>query len=161
MKYTEPFTFLALKPDGANAYHAYENIHSYYDGAKAQYARIYEAWQVSSQIKGDGLDVFRQKRVLMKQVVRDIHCLLVFLQVIWKTLKVLTNGALYPHFATLSPLKDKWEAYFEQYRELRNTLEHYDDQVLGTDSKNNSPGFGLSLSAPGWFLHWNSRQSIC
>ena len=44
-------------------------------------------------------------------------------------------------------LNDKWKQYFNQYRDPRNTFEHYDDQVLGLDTKSNSPGWGLSLSA--------------
>lgn len=149
MKYSDAFQFWQLSPDGEKAYQAYEHIHSYYQGVTVQYSRIYDVWTTSSNIKGDQSDpsVFRQKRILMKQVVRDIHCLLVFLQVIWKTLKVLSDGELYPHFESLSALRKKWEPYFEQYRQPRNTLEHYEDQVLGADSKKNGPGWGLSLSA--------------
>ena len=149
MKYSDPFKFWKLSPDGEKAYQAYEHIHSYYQGVTVQYSRIYDAWTASSSIKGDQADpaVFRQKRVLMKHVVRDIHCLLIFLQVIWKTLKVLSNRELYPHFELLSALREKWGPYFEQYREPRNTLEHYEDQVLGADSRKNGPGWGLSLSA--------------
>jgi hypothetical protein len=149
MKYTEPFKFWQLTPDGQNAYEAYEHIHSYYDGVTMQYSRIYDIWTTSSNIKGDQTDpnVFRQKRLLMKQVVRDIHCLLIFLQVIWKTLKVLSDIEMYPHFGSLSVLRAKWKPYFEQYREPRNTLEHYGDQVLGKDPMKKSPGLGLSLSA--------------
>lgn len=62
-------------------------------------------------------------------------------------MKVLSNRELYPHFEPLSALREKWAPYFEQYREPRNTLEHYEDQVLGADSKKNGPGWGLSLSA--------------
>jgi hypothetical protein len=83
----------------------------------------------------------------MKEVVRDIHSLLIFLQVISKTLQTLSNKALYPNFSQLSALNDKWKEYFDQYRDPRNTFEHYDDQVLGLDTKSNSPGWGLSLSA--------------
>ena len=75
------------------------------------------------------------------------HCLLIFLQVISKTLQTLSNKALYPNFSQLSVLNDKWKQYFDQYRDPRNTFEHYDDQVLGRDTKLNSPGWGLSLSA--------------
>jgi hypothetical protein len=87
----------------------------------------------------------------MQQVVRDIHCLLVFLQVIWKTLQVISKPEMYPHFTAVAQLRDKWCEYFEQYRPARNTFEHYEDQVLGRDSRGNSPGWGLSLSATGGF----------
>ncbi len=149
MRYADPFKFWQLSPDGTKAYQAYEHIHSYYQGITVQYSRIYDVWTASSNIKGDQTDpaIFRQKHALMRQVVRDIHCLLIFLQVIWKTLKVLSDRDLYPHFGSLAALRDKWEPYFEQYRQPRNTLEHYEDQVLGADPKKNSPGWGLSLSA--------------
>jgi hypothetical protein len=149
MRYSEPFLFWQLKPDGENAYRAYEHIHSYFEGVTTQYTRIYEIWAASSAIDGkaDPDAAFHQKRKLMKQVVRDIHSLLVFLQVISKTLQTLSNKTLYPNFSQLSALNDSWKPYFYQYRDPRNTLEHYDDQVLGLDTKSNSPGWGLSLSA--------------
>jgi hypothetical protein len=149
MRYSEPFLFWQLKPDGENAYRAYEHIHSYFEGVTTQYARIYEIWTASPAIddKADPDVAFRQKRRLMKQVVRDIHSLLIFLQVISKTLQTLSNKALYPNFSQLSVLNDKWKPYFDRYRDPRNTFEHYDDQVLGLDTKSNSPGWGLSLSA--------------
>lgn len=151
MRYSEPFLFLQLKPDGGNAYRAYEHIHSYFEGVTTQYERIYDIWTTSSSSaiddKADPAVAFRQKRRLMKQVVRDIHSLLIFLQVISKTLQTLSNKAFYPNFSQLSVLNDKWKQYFDQYRDPRNTFEHYDDQVLGLDTKSNSPGWGLSLSA--------------
>ena len=153
MKFTEPFGFWAIKPDGERAYQAYEHVHSYCEGASIQYARVYSLWQQSSNIKdaGDVVAVARAKRAHMQQVVRDIHCLLVFLQVIWKTLQVISDPNLYPNFKAVALLRDKWQDYFEQYRAARNTLEHYEDQVLGDDSKGNSPGWGLSLSGAGVF----------
>lgn len=148
MRYPEPLKFCRLTPDGERAYQAYEHIHSYYDGVTMQYTRIYDIWTASSNIKGDQIQiVFQKKHLLMKQVVRDIHCLLIFLQVIWKTLKVLSDRELYPHFEALAVLREKWRPYFEQYRELRNTLEHYGEQVLGRDPHKKNPGWGLSLSA--------------
>lgn len=149
MRYSEPFLFCQLKPDGENAYRAYEHIHSYFEGVTTQYERIYDIWTTSSAIddKADPAVAFRQKRRLMKQVVRDIHSLLIFLQVISKILQTLSNKALYPNFSQLFVLNDKWKQYFGQYRDPRNTFEHYDDQVLGLDTKSNSPGWGLSLSA--------------
>lgn len=149
MRYSEPFLFWELKPDGENAYRAYEHIHSYFEGVTTQYARIYDIWTASSAIddRANPGAAFSEKRRLMKQVVRDIHSLLVFMQVISKTLQTLSNKDLYPHFSQLSALNDKWKPYFDQYRDLRNTFEHYDDQVLGLDTKSNSPGWGLSLSA--------------
>ena len=149
MRYSEPFLFWQLKPDGENAYRAYEHIHSYFEGVTTQYGRIYDIRTTSSAIndKADPTVAFRQKRRLMKQVVRDIHSLLIFLQVISKTLQALSNKALYPNFSQLSVLNDKWKQYFDQYRDPRNTFEHYDDQVLGLDTKSNTPGWGLSLSA--------------
>ena len=149
MRYSEPFLFWQLKPDGENAYRAYEHIRSYFEGVTTQYEWIYDIWTTSSVIddKAAPAVAFRQKRRLMKHVVRDIHSLLIFLQVISKTLQTLSNKALYPNFSQLSVLNDKWKQYFDQYRDPRNTFEHYDDQVLGLDTKSNSPGRGLSLSA--------------
>jgi hypothetical protein len=153
MKFTEPFGFWAIQPDGERAYQAYEHVHSYCEGASIQFARVYELWQTSSNIKDEGglAAVARIKRLHMQQVVRDIHCLLVFLQVIWKTLQVMSEPNLYPHFKAVAQLRDKWRHHFEQYRAARNTFEHYEDQVLGRDSRGNSPGWGLSLSAAGGF----------
>ena len=95
MRYSEPFLFWQLKPDGENAYRAYEHIHSYFEGVTTQYERIYDIWTTSSAIddKADPAVAFRQKRRLMKQVVRDIHSLFIFLQVISKTLQALSNKA--------------------------------------------------------------------
>jgi hypothetical protein len=68
---------------------------------------------------------------------------------------------LYPHFTAVAQLRDKWRQYFEQYRAARNTFEHYEDQVLGRDSRENSPGWGLSLSATdGFSLGMQQRVSI-
>ena len=74
MKFTEPFLFWAIQPDGHRACQAYEHVHSYCEGASIQYART-----------------------------------------------------------------------------PRNTFEHYEDQVLGRDSRGNSPGWGLALSGAGGF----------
>jgi hypothetical protein len=163
MKFAEPFGFWAIQPDGERAYQAYEHVHSYCEGASIQYARVYELWQQSSSIKveGDLAAIAEIKRSHMQQVIRDIHCLLVFLQVIWKTLQVMSAPDLYPHFTAVAQLRDKWRQYFEQYRAARNTFEHYEDQVLGRDSRENSPGWGLSLSATdGFSLGMQQRVSI-
>lgn len=153
MTIQKPFRFWALKPDGERAFQAYEHINAYYEGCLEQYARIYDLWNKSSAIKADSADsqAFSEKRRAMQQVVRDIHYLLISLQVIWKTMQRLCNSSLYPNFAGLVPLRKKWEPYFAQYREPRNTLEHYDDQVLGLDSKQNSPGYGVRLTSDGAF----------
>ncbi|MDA0734615.1 MAG: hypothetical protein O2909_04370 [Chloroflexi bacterium] len=149
----DPFRFWALQPDGERAFQAYEHINSYYAGCIVQYSRIYKLWGVSSAIANDPIDqvTFAAKRRAMEQVVRDIHYLLVSLQVIWKTLDRLCETNLYPHFECMASLRDKWQPYFEQYLEPRNTFEHFDDQVLGLDSRNNSPGFGLRLTPDGGF----------
>ena len=149
----KPFRFWALKPDGERAFQAYEHINAYYEGCLEQYARIYNLWRKSSAIKVESADLqaFAEKRRAMQQVVRDIHYLLVSLQVIWKTLQRLCDNSQYPNFVGLVPLLHKWQPYFDQYREPRNTLEHYDDQVLGPDSRQNSPGYGLRLTSDGGF----------
>jgi hypothetical protein len=153
MSIPKPFRFWALKPDGECAFQAYEHINAYYEGCLLQYARIYDLWRASSANPNDpsAEETFAAKRRAMQQVVRDIHYLLVSLQVIWKTLQRLCDGKLYPNFSSFVALRDKWSPYFEQYREPRNTLEHFDDQVLGPDTKNNSPGYGLRLSPDGGF----------
>jgi hypothetical protein len=133
MKFPEPFAFWAIQPDGDRAYQAYEHVHSYYEGASIQYARIYELWQTSSAIKDEGnlAAVARIKKLHMQQVVRDIHCLLVFLQVIWKTLQVMSDANLYPHFQPLTehlPLSVDWgDAGWENFRsglKVRHRLAH-------------------------------------
>ena len=163
MKFTEPFPFWAIQPAGKRAYQAYAHIHSYCEGASLQYERVYGWWQQSSQVEteGDMAATVNVKRAHMQQVVRDIHCLLVFLQVVWKTLKIMSSPGLYPHFTALAQLRDKWDPYFDQYRLARNTCEHYEDQVLGSDSRGNSPGWGLSLSASqGFSLGTQQKLSI-
>ena len=153
MLISKPFRFWALQPDGERAFQAYEHINAYYEGCLSQYDRIYELWGRSSANPLDQKDEdgFAAKRRAMQQVVRDIHYLLISVQVIWKTLQRLCDAKLYPHFVGMVALRDKWVPYFEQFREPRNTLEHFDDQVLGPDTKNNSPGYGLSLTADGGF----------
>ena len=153
MNISKPFRFWALQPDGERAFQAYEHINAYYEGCLLQYGRIYDLWRASSanQISTTVEEAFAAKRRTMQQVVRDIHYLLISLQVIWKTLQRLCDGKLYPHFVNMVALRDKWSPYFEQYREPRNTLEHFDDQVLGPDTKSNSPGYGLHLRPDGGF----------
>jgi hypothetical protein len=73
---------------------------------------------------GDDPLVFESKRENMQQVVRDIHFLLISLQVVWKSLQSFSDNSLFPSFATkIAPLKLKWEPFFEQYREPRNSAE--------------------------------------
>jgi hypothetical protein len=151
MSLPNPFRFLALKPDGERAFQAYEHINAYYEGCLLQYERIYDLWRRSSANKAETEESFVEKRHAMQQVVRDIHYLLISVQVIWKTLQRLCDSNLYPNFSRMVALRDKWSQYFEQYREPRNTLEHFDDQVLGSDSMNNSPGYGLHLTSDGGF----------
>lgn len=153
MKYREPFGFWNLQPDGARAFVAYEHIDAYYEGCRTQYARIYDLWHRSSAIdsSGDAKDTFTLKRRNMQQVVRDVHYLLISVQVIWKTLQRMCDASLYPNFTPLALLRDKWAPYFEQYRDPRNTLEHFDDQIIGPDTRSNSPGCGLHLRPDGGF----------
>ena len=147
------FRFSQLQPDGSKALNAYEHINSYYEGCITQYDRIYDLWKTMSQIddSGDLEQTFKVKHKGMRQVVRDIHFLLISLQVIWKSLQRLCDEDLYPNFIDLVHLKDEWKEYFEQYREPRNTFEHYDDQIFGPDSRGNSPGYGLKLNSDGGF----------
>jgi len=165
------FRFSQLQPDGIKALNAYEHISSYYDGCLTQYDRIYDLWKKVSQIddSGDLDQIFKVKHKGMRQVVRDIHFLLISLQVIWKSLQQLCDEAQYPNFINLIPLKEEWNEYFDQYREPRNTFEHYDDQIFGPDSRNNSPGYGLKLTSNGGFslgthdpvlINQDSRQEL-
>lgn len=153
MNHRDPFRFWSLQPDGERAFQAYEHINVYYEGCLFQYSRIYELWRASSAIEVDPNDqaAFVEKRRAMQQVVRDIHYLLVSLQVIWKTVQRLCDAKLYPNFRNMAALRDKWASYFEQYLEPRNTFEHFDDQALGPDSRKNSPGYGLRLTPDGGF----------
>lgn len=159
MHQCDPFRFWNAQPDGQTAFLAYEHIVGYSDGAVTQFQRIYDLWLASSKL-GDDPGVFEAKRQNMRQVVRDIHFLLISLQVVWKSLKRMSNSQLFPSFAgALAPLKVKWDPFFEQYREPRNTFEHYDDQIFGPDTKNNSPGYGVKLKSDGTFA-LGSHQSV-
>jgi hypothetical protein len=96
----------------------------------------------------------------MNQVIRDIHYLLVSLQVIWKTVERMCDPDLYPHFATMLPVRDKWQSYFEQYEKPRNTFEHFDDQVIGPDTRKNNPGFGVKLTSDGGFSLGTQKPAL-
>jgi len=151
MQQSDPFRFWQIQPDGENAFVAYEHIIGYGHSVINQYDRAYGLWRTSSEL-GDDPSVLQLKRDYMRQVMRDIHFLLISLQVVWKSLQRLSDGTHFPSFtASLTPLRQKWEPYFEQYREPRNTFEHYDDQIFGPDSRNNSPGYGVSLESSGSF----------
>lgn len=151
MQQSNPLRFWKISPDGQNALVAYEHIVGYGRSVTIQYERAYDLWRASSNL-GDDPSVFHLKHDNMRQVVRDIHFLLISLQVVWKSLQRFCDGTHFPSFtASLTPLRKKWEPYFEQYREPRNTFEHYDDQIFGPDSRNNSPGYGVKLNSSGSF----------
>lgn len=151
MQQSDPFRFWKIQPDGQNAFVAYEHIVGYGQSVILQYERAYDLWRASSNL-GDDHSAFHLKRDNMRQVVRDIHFLLISLQVVWKSLQRFSDGSHFPSFeASLTPLKQNWKPYFEQYRVPRNTFEHYDDQIFGPDSKNNSPGYGVKLDSSGSF----------
>ncbi len=160
MSLPKPFRFWALKPDGERAFQAHEHINAYYEGCLLQYERIYDLWRLSSANKSETEEAFAEKRHAMQQVIRDIHYLLISIQVIWKTLQRMCDSNLYPNYSRMVALRDKWSQFFEQYREPRNTLEHFDDQVLGPDSKNNSPGYGLQLASNGGFSLGTQNQVL-
>lgn len=143
--------FWLLGDEGQRAYWAHEHITSYYEGCLVQYERIYELWRKSSAIPEDAVDAWQEKITSMNQVIRDIHYLLVSKQAMWRALQTLCLPDLYPRFQQLLPLKIKWEPYFEQYRNPRNSFEHFEDQVLGKDTRKNSPGFGVRLTQDGEF----------
>jgi len=152
---SDEFRFWSILPeatDGDRALKAYQHIGRYYQGCLQQYDRIYDNWRASSAIDPSAENAFEQKSQAMQQVVRDIHFLLVSLQVIWKTINTMCNNQkLYPSFTGTKCLRKKWKSYFEQYKDPRDTFEHYDDQVLGPDSKNKSPGYGVKLNSDGSF----------
>ena len=154
MNHSDAFRFWSILPeatDGDLALKAYEHISRYYQGCLQQYDRIYEVWGASSAIDPNAESASEQKNQAMQQVVRDIHFLLVSLQVIWKTVNTMCDQDLYPSFTGTKCLRKKWKCYFEQYKDPRDTFEHYDDQVLGNDSRNNSPGYGVKLNSDGSF----------
>jgi hypothetical protein len=91
------------------------------------------------------------KRKMMHQVIRDIHFLLVSKQAIWRSLQTLCLSDIYPSFVGVDSMRTKWTNYFEQFREPRNSFEHFEDQVLGNDTRKNSPGFGVKLKPDGTF----------
>lgn len=159
MHQPDPFRFWKVQPDGHNAFVAYEHMVGYSNSVLTQFQRIYDLWLASTKLGDDPL-VFESKRENMRQVVRDIHFLLISLQIVWKALQSVSDNNLFPSFAAaLAPLKIKWKPFFEQYREPRNTFEHYDDQIFGRDSRNNSPGYGVKLRADGTFA-LGSHQSV-
>jgi hypothetical protein len=154
MKQQDPFRFWKIQPDGERAFIAYEHIRGYCQAALVQYQRAYELWRASSDLGsgGDNPELSEEKKQAMRQVVRDIHFLLISLQAVWKSLQRMTNSALFPNFCgPFETLRERWEDYFEQYREPRNTFEHYDDQIFGPDTRKNSPGYGVSLRPDGTF----------
>ena len=159
MQQRDPFRFWKVQPDGQSAFVAYEHIVGYGHGVLIQFQRTYDLWQAATKL-GDDPSMFKAKREDMRQVVRDIHFLLVSLQVVWKSLKCMSDPTLFPSFSgALGPLRAKWEVYFEQFRAPRNTFEHYDDQIFGPDKYNNSPGYGVKLQSDGSFA-LGSHQSV-
>ena len=147
----DPHKFWALGQEGQRAAWAYEHVTSYFDGSLVQYGRVVELWRQSSAVPEASEGSWEAKLKLMHQVVRDIHFLLVSKQAIWRTLSTLSSQDLYPSFQSVVPLKVQWAPYFEQYREPRNSFEHFEDQILGNDSRSNSPGFGVRLLPDGSF----------
>jgi hypothetical protein len=140
-----------LGPEGERAFWAYEHINSYYEGCLVQYERIYLQWQQSSVIPSECEGSMDAKRKMMHQVIRDIHFLLVSKQAIWRSLQTLCLSHVYPSFVGVDSTRTKWASYFEQFREPRNSFEHFEDQVLGKDTRKNSPGFGVKLNPDGIF----------
>lgn len=160
MHQRDPFRFWKVQPDGQNAFVAYEHIVGYSNSVLTQFQRIYDLWLASTKL-GDDPSVFAAKRESMRQVVRDIHFLLISLQVVWKSLQRFRGSNLFPSFAAaLAPLELKWKPFFEQYREPRNTFEHYDDQIFGPDSRNNSPGYGVKLQSDGAFALGSHQSAL-
>jgi hypothetical protein len=143
--------FWALGEEGNRAYLAYEHIDSYVEGSLVQYGRIFDLWKQSSAIPESAAGAFEAKRLAMHQVIRDIHFLLVSKQAIWRAVATLCSVELYPKFQHLVPLKKSWHPYFEQFREPRNSFEHFEDQILGKDTRKNSPGYGVRLTPEGEF----------
>lgn len=152
LRHQDPFRFWAIKPDGERALNAYEHIRNYYWGGVIQHNRIYDTWRESSALKGGGDDELEVKKLLMKQVIRDIHFLLVCKQIIWKSLQQMSSPSLFPSFTpAIDPLRQKWGPFFESFKPARNTFEHFEDQIFGPDTRRNSPGYGVTLKADGSF----------
>jgi hypothetical protein len=148
------FRFLSITPDGDRAFQAYEHVQAYCRACELQYERVHERW---SRVSTDGLtadqfrEIFPSVQREMRQVIRDVHFLFVAKQVVWKALDRLGNSTLYPSFSEVRELRDRWQPYFEQYLDPRNTFEHFDDQILGPDTRGNSPGYGVRLTERGMF----------
>jgi hypothetical protein len=151
MQQSDPQKFWVLGDEGQRAYWAHEHVSSYYEGCLVQYERVFAMWRASSQIPEEAEDSWETKVTAMNQVIRDIHFLLVSKQAICRALQTLCSPDLYPRFQNLVPLNAKWGSYFEQFRNPRNSFEHFEDQVLGKDSRKNSPGFGVRLTPNGEF----------
>lgn len=152
--------FWALGDEGNRAYWAFEHINSYVEGSFVQYNRIFDIWQQSSRVPESAPGAFEEKGRAMHQVIRDIHFLLVSKQAIWRALNTLCGVELYPSFQNLEVVKTKWSPYFEQFKEPRNSFEHFEDQILGKDTRKNSPGYGVRLTPAGEFSLGTQRPVV-
>jgi hypothetical protein len=156
---SDPRKFWNLGDEGQRAYWAHEHVNSYYEGCLVQYERVFELWMTSSAIPEEAENSWETKITSMNQVIRDIHFLLVSKQAIWRALQTLCSLELYPRFQNLVPLKTKWGPYFEQYRNPRNSFEHFEDQVLGKDTRNTALGLGFASPQTQSFLSVRIRPS--
>jgi hypothetical protein len=153
----KPNLFWQALQNGEMAWLAYERIWRYVASSQLQLERIYAQWQQSSQIKIEPGScktdlLFQEKQKCMEQVISDIHFLVLCLDKIWKLIDRLTGPSLCPELKAARRFKKTIQAFLKPYLDVRDTFEHYDEQVIGGDSRKKGPGSQkVSLSAEGGF----------
>ena len=145
MKIREPQLFWKALQNGQMAWLAYERIWRYVASSQVQLDRIYGLWEQSSQTQieagaADAEELSQQKRLNMEQVISDIHFLVLCLDKIWKLIDRLTGPNLCPELKEARKFKKTIRAFLKPYLEVRDTFEHYDEQVIGGDPRKNGPG---------------------
>ena len=163
MKIKEPFLFLESLTNGQMAWFAYEKMWRYFNSTQIQLQRIYELWGESSRIKIEEStpeieELFLKKKKIMEQVISDIHFLTIALDKVWKFIDRLTGPSLCPELVKSRKFKKPIRTFMKPYLKARDTFEHYDDQVLGGNSKQKGPGsHKISLKANKGFAFGNRK----
>ena len=163
MKIKQSFLFQESLTNGMIVWLAYEKMWRYFNSTQIQLHRIYELWKECSRIKIDEYTpnkeaLFLQKQKIMQQVISDIHFFVLALDKVWKFIDRLTGQKLCPKLKKSRKFKKAIKTFLEPYLEARDTFEHYDEQVLGSDPKQKGPGsFKISLKANKGFSFGNRK----
>jgi len=149
--------------NGQMAWFAYEKMWRYFNSTQIQLQRIYELWRESSRIKIEEStpnieELFLKKKKIMEQVISDIHFLTIALDKVWRFIDRLTGPSLCPELAKSRKFKKSIRTFIKPYLKARDAFEHYDEQVLGGDSKQKGPGSPkISLKANKGFAFGNRK----